>query len=68
MKAVSDALEELHQQFQMAHLDVHLANICLTSSEDFEIDLDRWQPVIRRYGNTTLRRFGASVMYSGVGR
>lgn len=63
MKAVSDALDELHHQFQMAHLDVRLPNICFTSSENLEVNLDRWEPVFRRYGNTALRRFVASVMH-----
>lgn len=42
---------------------MRLPNICFTSSENLEVNLDRWEPVFRRYGNTALRRFVASVMH-----
>ena len=44
MKLVCEAIQELHDGFNIAHLDVRLANICLTDTDDLGvklIDLDR---------------------------
>ena len=44
VKLVCEAIQELHDGFNIAHLDVRLANICLTDTDDLGvklIDLDR---------------------------
>ena len=44
VKLVCEAIQELHDSFNIAHLDVRLANICLTDTDDLGvklIDLDR---------------------------
>lgn len=68
IKCVCEALEELHSGFNIAHLDVKLANICIDNNMDHPgvklIDLDRSQRATLTFGVsglTTLYR--ESVMY-----
>ena len=62
MKHVCEALEELHDVCNLAHLDVRLANICPTTEGVKLIDLDRSKPVATLVDNAGLGRY-TSVMY-----
>ena len=65
VKLVCEAVNELPNTFHLAHLDLRLANICLTNeSNDFAvklIDLDRSQSSERH--SCWSRHPGRSVMY-----
>ena len=67
VKLVCEAIQELHDSFNIAHLDVRLANICLTDTDDLDvklIDLDRSEQASTFYEYSIVStNYRASVMY-----
>ena len=68
VKLVCEAIQELHDSFDIAHLDVRLANICLTDADDLDvklIDLDRSEQASTLYEYSIVStNYRASVMYN----
>ena len=68
VKLVCEAIQELHDSFNIAHLDVRLANICLTDTDDLDvklIDLDRSEQASKLFEYSIVStNCRASVMYN----
>ena len=65
VKSVCEAINELHDDFNIAHLDLRLANICISTNTPLSvklIDLDRSDKAIKPFCYSSLT-FHASVMY-----
>ena len=65
VKSVCEAINELHDDFNIAHLDLRLANICISTNTPLSvqlIDLDRSDEAIKPFRYSSLT-FHASVMY-----
>ena len=68
VKLVCEAIQELHDVFNIAHLDVRLANICLTNTDDLGvklINLDRSEKATKLFQHSIVSTnyCGGSVMY-----
>ena len=65
MKSVSDALTELHDKLNLAHLDVRLENICIDSNHERAtlIDFDRSRAYNRKTTVLDANTRNCSVMY-----
>ena len=65
VKSVCEAINELHDDFDIAHLDLMLANICISTNTPLSvklIDLDRSDEAIKPVRGSSLT-LHASVMY-----
>ena len=65
VKSMCEAINELHDDFNIAHLDLRLANICISTNTPLSvklIDLDRSDEAIKPFRYSSLT-FHASVMY-----
>ena len=65
VKSVCEAINELHDDFNIAHLDLRLANICISTNTPLSvklIDLDRSDEAIKPFRRSSLTDY-ASVMY-----
>ena len=61
-------MQELHDECNLAHLDIRLANICLTHTQSLGIkliDLDRSLPASQPFALSEVRTYADSVMYKG---